>query len=111
MNKSVLEPVRDAVRLQDAHGGIDHDLQLSAQAVSDPSDPNLSDVMHTVTVAGNGLDAVHQIGIDRIHEPAIHLAGGIPEHGKDGDGDEQANEGVGPRKANGDTAGAEEYSQ
>src|SRR5207344_782186 len=50
----------------------------------------------------------HEPGIDGIHEAGTDLTDRSAEHAEDGDGDEQADDRVGPLPAESDSADAEE---
>ena len=50
-------------------------------------------------------------GSTAVHQPPVHLAGGVAQHRQDRDGDQQADDGVGPAPADRDAAGAEQDGQ
>ena len=55
-----------------------------------------------------GLGLADQGGVDGVHQPAVDLAGGVPEHDQDRDGDQQTDDRVGQPPAERDAAGAEQ---
>jgi hypothetical protein len=49
------------------------------------------------------LELAGQVGVDGVHEAAVDVADGAAQHHEDGGGDEQPDDGVGLRPAEGDT--------
>ena len=91
----------------DAQVAVDDDVGLGAQPVADPAQPDLPDAAHARRRRAGRLGRVDQRRVDGVHQPPVHLAGGILEHDQDRDGDEQADDRVGPAPAERDAAGAE----
>ena len=72
-----------------------------------PADLDLADAEHSWGVGGLVFDAVDECGVDGVHEPAEHFDPGGAQHGEDGNGDDEASDGVGGFEAGPDSDGAE----
>ena len=77
---------------------IDHDLALGLQGVTDPAQPDLTEAEHALGGQQLGLDPVDQLGVDRVHQPPVDLAGGITQHDQDRSRDEQPHQRVRERE-------------
>ena len=102
---------RDLVRRRGGEAGRDHDLALGPQLMADPAQPDLTGAEHAVGRPQGALGLVDEGGIDGVHQPPVDLAGRLAQHRQDGDGDEQADDRVGPVPADRDAARPDEHGQ
>ncbi len=95
-----------------AHGqsGVDGDVGLGAQGVSDPSDLYVPDLGYAFDGRDGGCGLVDDAGVHGVHQSGADLADRGAEHPEDRDGDQQSDDEVGPVPADGEAAGAEAKS-
>src|SRR5215218_4676767 len=101
----------DGVGGLDGQVWADGDVGLGSQGVPDPPHAHLPDALDSGDGAQGLFGGVDQGGVDGVHQAAVDLAGGVLEDHDDGEGDEQADDGVGPAPADRDAAGAEQNGQ
>ena len=77
----------------------------------DPAQLHGAHIANAIRGAKLSLDGVHHGGIDGVHEAAVDLPGGVTQYDEDGDGDREADDGVGPVPAEGHAAGTEQYGE
>jgi hypothetical protein len=111
MGQSVLGFVRDAVGIGEAGGGVDVEFGVGVQAVSDPSHLHAADFGDAGFGGQCGFGGVHKGGVHSVHEAAEHIAHGGAQNGEDGDGNQQANNGVGQGKSQRDATCSKENGQ
>jgi hypothetical protein len=102
---------RDLVSRRGGEAGRDHDLALGPQLVADPAQPDLAGAEHSVGRPQGALGLVDEGWIDGVHQPPVDLAGRLAQHRRDGDGDEQADDRVGPVPADRDAARPDQHGQ
>ena len=102
---------RDLVSGGGGEAGRDHDLALGPQLMADPAQPDLAGAEHPVGRPQGALGLVDEGGIDGVHQPPVDLAGRLAQHRQDGDGDEQADDRVGPVPADRDSARPDQHGQ
>jgi hypothetical protein len=95
MEQGVLDFVGDLVGVVDTKAGGDGDLGFAVHAVPDPTDPKLIHGLHAGNATGGVAGLAHELGIDGIHESHVDAPGGVLDDQGDGDGDHQADDGVG----------------
>ena len=63
--------------------------------MSEPAGLGRTDGDDTSRRSRHLFDAVDDARVDGVHEPVVDLAGGADQHGEDGDGDAEPDDGVG----------------
>ena len=79
--------------------------------MTDPAHPYAAHRADPGPGGQDGEGGVDEFGIDGVEETAKYVAYGGAQHGQNGDGDRQADDRVGQRKAEGHTACGEKHSQ
>jgi hypothetical protein len=102
---------RDLVSRRGGEIGRDHDLALGPQLMADPAQPDLAGAEYPVGHPQGALGLVDEGWIDGVHQPPVDLAGRLAQHRQDGDGDEQADDRVGPVPADRDAARPHQHGQ
>jgi hypothetical protein len=72
------------------------DLAFGPDLVADPAQPDLPHIQDAGGGPQNALGLINQCRVHRIHQPAVDLPGGLPQHGQDRDRDHQPDHRVGP---------------
>ena len=103
--------VGDAVGIGKAGGGVDVEFGVGVQPVADPAHLHAADLGDAGFGGQRGFGGVDEGGVHAVHEAAEDVAHGGAQDGQDGDGDEQPDDGVGQREAQGDATGSEEHGQ
>ena len=103
LEKVFLGVVRDVVSLDQGEVGGHGDVGVGMQGVADPAQPQVSHLEDAVDRCDRGPGFVDQGGVDRVHQPRTDLGDRGPEHAEDRDGDQQPDDGVGPREPGRDT--------
>jgi alpha-ribazole phosphatase/probable phosphoglycerate mutase len=98
VQQPVLCLVCDPVRLGQAEPGVHREAGLGPDAVPDPAQPQVLDVMHTRYRAQARLRRVDQVRVDGVHDPPVDVAGGAAQHDQDRHRDEQPDDRVGQRE-------------
>jgi len=96
VEEGVLDLLGDPVALLDADGGVDLDVQLGAQPVTGPPGPGRGDVLDPGDGRRDLLQQAHGRLVGAVHDPAQDAPGGVLQDEQDGQGDHQADHGVGP---------------
>ena len=65
----------------------------------------------TPGVAQHLVDAVDEVGVHRVHQAPVDVAGGVLEHHEDRDRDDQTDDRVGGVPSESDSAGADEHGE
>jgi hypothetical protein len=97
----------DGVGVGKAEVAVRDDFGFGSQLVPDPADADAVDGLDAVDRGQDPVHVVDQLGFNAVHEPPVDVAGGILEDEKNGDGDEQSDDGVGEPPAGGDTEGTD----
>ncbi len=96
MQQVVLGFDGDVVRLESARGTIDDDLALGSQLMTDPPQPDLAHIQYSGGRPERLLGLVDKFGVHSIHEAPVDLACCLAQHRKNGNGDQQPDDRIGP---------------
>jgi len=103
--------VRDPVCLGQGDFRADIEFGLGVQPVPDPSHSDAADADDSGLCGQRRFGSVHEGGVHAVHQSAEYVAGGDPQDGKDGDRDDQPDDRVGQREAEGDATRPHQHRQ
>ena len=81
------------------------------ELVPQPTRFDIEDLIETGDVLGGVANFANDGGIDSVEHTGQHGRGRLQDDAEDGDGDEQANDGIGKRKTEPDTGGTQDDSE
>lgn len=111
VSKSLFSSTGNAVSLTKADAGVDVELGIGVEAMSDPPHLHAAHCQDARLRGQRSFRGVNKCRVDTVKKPPEHVAHGGAQHCEDGKGDEYSDDGIGQRKAQCDTASAEKYCQ
>jgi len=107
----VLGMMGQIMGLGDRQVWIGCDVGLRPQAVSDPTDAQLSNLFDAFDRSDSGGGLVNQGRVDRVYQASANLLHRRTQNADDRDGDAQTNDGICPAPTERNTAGAEKHGE
>ena len=102
MKKVVVRPLGNLMRGNDAEVTVNGDPRIGVEPMPDPANPHLTDLGDTFDVTKYVFGGCHEGRVNRVQQPLTDRSCRLNEHPKDRHADEQAHDGVGPLRAEGD---------
>ena len=111
MDQLVLGVVRDSVRVIEGDARVDVELGVGVQAVSDPAHADAAHRRDARPRCQGGFGLIYEIRIDAVQQAPEDISCRSAQNGQDGHGDQQANDRIGQREPERDTARGQQHRQ